>query len=576
MCFLFSVSDILGGRCRYSYTRCSLEDSVKEIFPLTTDPTYKILKRSDNRPGAPMIIEVPQLADYVDNDVSDFSWDKVFWFGESILKLKGNATHKQKIITEKDFERIINGKGRSPVLWYDTADVSNWHEDSRFVNFDPENGIFKVSNSSGWVYGPDPSGRPNFDHGKNATLYVIIKTKTWKRPYPLGWVRGDELKGKTYLAGRIQDWRRNPPNWPVTGGPGRVEGDDIKFIWPGMAGRMLDALGFNHEMRIPPLEGFIPQGGETVGFMLTGFWDLNRGHDTHMGLSRNGRTNIVWYRLPSRQGKGNIKGKILGCYSDKHSPCVSGGTGTTFSKRDTASGSTQNRINEGTVVGVCGTYRGESDASCSSGAFHLHPGHNDNQYRWTCRNIPHTTGETRCRQSKAILPIVAEKPIPPLEPVVATCGSYQGESDASCAEGKFHRHPGHSDNQYRWTCRNIPHTSGETRCRQSKRTPPIVVEKPIPPLETVVATCGFYQGESDASCTAGKFHNHPGHSDNQYRWTCRNIPHNGEEKCNEFKISSQDRLRDIYGSGKRTDEIEKAYKTLEDIGEKLSIQEESQ
>ena len=52
--------------------------------------------------------------------------------------------------------------------------------------------------------------------------------------------------------------------------------------------------------------------------------------------------------------------------------------------------------------------------------------------------------------------------------------------------------------------------------------------------------CGSWQGPSDQSCTAGTFHNHPGHTDTRYRWTCRNIPHEHdgqrrEDKCDKEK-----------------------------------------
>ncbi len=47
------------------------------------------------------------------------------------------------------------------------------------------------------------------------------------------------------------------------------------------------------------------------------------------------------------------------------------------------------------------------------------------------------------------------------------CGRWQGPSDESCNQGRYHRHPGHTNSEYRWTCRDIPHT-GEIGCSESK------------------------------------------------------------------------------------------------------------
>ena len=68
---------------------------------------------------------------------------------------------------------------------------------------------------------------------------------------------------------------KNTPdsNECITHGPRKgndLRDDEGELFWPAMKGRLTDVLGFNHDMRIPPLEGFIPKGGETVGFMLTG------------------------------------------------------------------------------------------------------------------------------------------------------------------------------------------------------------------------------------------------------------------------------------------------------------------
>ena len=60
---------------------------------------------------------------------------------------------------------------------------------------------------------------------------------------------------------------------------------------------------------------------------------------------------------------------------------------------------------------------------------------------------------------------------------------------------------------------------------------------PSPTPAFVEGRCGTYKNNSNASCMAGNFHNHPGHTPQQYRWTCRSIPHqpgaNGEKREDE-------------------------------------------
>ncbi len=51
----------------------------------------------------------------------------------------------------------------------------------------------------------------------------------------------------------------------------------------------------------------------------------------------------------------------------------------------------------------------------------------------------------------------------------------------------------------------------------------------------VKGECGRWQGESDSSCRQGKFHPHPPDTTREHLWTCRNIPHDGEIQCKEFK-----------------------------------------
>ena len=104
------------------------------------------------------------------------------------------------------------------------------------------------------------------------------------------------------------------------------------------------------------------------------------------------------------------------------------------------------------------------------------------------------------------------------EAILGECGRYMGNKQQSCKSGTFHHLPSSTKTEFRWSCRNIPH-DGEVICTESK-------------LLTEFAECETtYWGPYDASCKKGVFHPHPGHSPTEYRWTCRNIPHNGEVQC---------------------------------------------
>ena len=104
------------------------------------------------------------------------------------------------------------------------------------------------------------------------------------------------------------------------------------------------------------------------------------------------------------------------------------------------------------------------------------------------------------------------------EPVLGECGRYMGNRQASCKNGTFHHNPRHTNTEFRWSCRNIPY-DGEEICTESK-------------VLTEFAECGeVYWGPYDASCKKGEHHPHPGHTAEEFRWTCRNIPHNGEVRC---------------------------------------------
>ena len=103
--------------------------------------------------------------------------------------------------------------------------------------------------------------------------------------------------------------------------------------------------------------------------------------------------------------------------------------------------------------------------------------------------------------------------------VQVTCGRC-GSSNETCAAGDPHNHPPDTETQWLWTCRNIPHQRGQCAARE------LQCDEDKPPVTVTCGSCDpSYQGNSNASCSAGTFHPHPGHTDTKYRWTCRNIPH---------------------------------------------------
>ncbi len=301
-------------------------------------------------------------------------------------------------------------------------------------------------------------------------------------------------------------------------------------------------------------------------------------------------SGFVWWKVHSPEELVAGKRNYTCVYPRPGAPDYTSGGG---SGEKMSAGGTDKGTSSGTVKGVCDTYRGDSDVSCITGHFHPHPGHADNKYRWTCRNIPHKRDaktnkrEIECRQSKETSIVIENEPIFRSKTIVAgVCDTYRGDSDVSCITGHFHPHPGHADNKYRWTCRNIPHkrdaktNKREIECRQSKETSIVIENEPIFRSKTIVAgVCDTYRGDSDASCTEGRFYPHPGHADNKYRWTCRNIPHKRDTKTNKREIEChqsketahiiEDKLISPLEKTVTENEIKNAYRRLEEIGEKL-------
>ena len=192
MCFIFFPQEKgYAAGCQHAYARCSLQELLKLWFPDTTgDPSHSLKKKD----GHGRLYEFPQLARFVDNDVSDFSWDKVLYPGELDLTPGGE-----------------NPRVLKPGWFYNGEDVGKWKEDARFTKVDPENGHWRAT-SAHWPYEPG-----NSPHVKNASFWIIVKTK--EGAIPGSWYADPGRdKGKRYLARPIHSWRRRPPNCPATGG----------------------------------------------------------------------------------------------------------------------------------------------------------------------------------------------------------------------------------------------------------------------------------------------------------------------------------------------------------------------
>ena len=122
-----------------------------------------------------------------------------------------------------------------------------------------------------------------------------------------------------------------------------------------------DSLGSH--IKISPLSQWVPQGGEVVGFMVSG---LARHQSTVPNVRK--RTNIQWYRLPSVDGL--IEGEML------HATSNSSGTTsstTTSSSSTMASGShfSQRSDNPPNMLNIVQAVANNNDqvlkASCRKG-----------------------------------------------------------------------------------------------------------------------------------------------------------------------------------------------------------------
>ena len=326
--------------------------------------------------------------------------------------------------------------------------------------------------------------------------------------------------------------------------------------------------------------------------------------------------------------EGLLRGESENCTKNECGTLINGGCSATGcitgTKRPTESGwectgengGSNAQCGSGVTCGQCGKDVDE----CSSGNFHNHPPHTDDEYRWTCRNDPHTaddscgglredlcteskggdcdpnagccsedtccTGDTHptnpncsqctgtneykteaackngipddedCREkTNNCWERFDEEDVPTATTTTTTtttdeggggggsvvcgaCGTWSDASNASCSSGDFHGHPDDTTEKFKWTCRNKPHERSDN-CNK-KREVECSADKPT---QKIIGSCDSYEGDSNSSCSAGNFNAHPGHTDTQYKWTCRSIPHtspNREIECSEAKLTATD------------------------------------
>ena len=87
------------------------------------------------------------------------------------------------------------------------------------------------------------------------------------------------------------------------------------------------------------------------------------------------------------------------------------------------------------TCGVCGSWQGQSDASCSAGTFHNHPPDTSIDYKWTCRNDPNQAASNCGGKRKAECD--EEKPTTPIPPIPTTgqCTCLNSDLFKKCSPG---------------------------------------------------------------------------------------------------------------------------------------------
>ena len=111
------------------------------------------------------------------------------------------------------------------------------------------------------------------------------------------------------------------------------------------------------------------------------------------------------------------------------------------------------------------------------------------------------------------------------------CAGYGGPNKESCcSKGTFHHHPKDESTEWKWICKNTPYKH-DVKCGSDKKSNHR--DDCSEPRSMECGRCGPYKGNSDASCSSGKFHPHPPDTKTEYKWTCINDPHVASDICAE-------------------------------------------
>ena len=148
----------------------------------------------------------------------------------------------------------------------------------------------------------------------------------------------------------------------------------------------------------------------------------------------------------------------------------------------------QHQQEDQAIEGVCGPYRGESDASCLSGKFHSFRRDTETEYIWVCRDIPYE-GEDICRELKPP-PVCAEDQLSPFwEPegdeCLPSCGTAQSIfcQKNGCMEWSPARGENECNDRENYDIEKL--VSFESPCCLRKPLPPAAPEEPAPIAEPI-------------------------------------------------------------------------------------------
>lgn len=385
--------------------------------------------------------------DSSDNNVSDFAWSKVTFL-----------------------------KGTNISRWSETSPIRSVEVSNNGICIDhPKNGQW-----TGKVAIPPASGESPLR--LEANHWIVVK------------------KGGKYYAGTYE-WIRN-------GGQRCKLGGGLRKIYHELGADQINVHPLNKK--------WVPKGGDVVGFMASGLARNNVRNERE-------RTNIQWYRLPSIDG--SIQGQMLGSFSQgsnqgssKYNCCpppnrfdivqrVASETGDLY-KTDVQQFTQKvaeclkdvdrhwgRRLNDSGVLGkdTVAYYVQGSDIPYSIDI--VRGAATDNPVlHWNIQEHNGVRGQVGGTWVEVTGQCILNDSSTQI--TIGKCS----RTPNTCEAGIFHPHPEDSDTHYLWTCRNIPHSSGETPCDEPKSSPVCPPDKKEPHYKAVgnacLPSCGAAKGTS--------------------------------------------------------------------------------